>query len=153
MAAITEQQLDAYLSGETELKDLVDLDPDYLEQIKGRAQFFVDGGHTERALIMLEMLEELDRKDPLPSLLAIDLLLGDGRSDDAEAKIDMLQERHPNSPDVAVARAQLLVQTGQLVGAAALLEGVLAADPEATTDAGQRARALAARAHDQFESA
>lgn len=148
MPEISQQQLDDYVAGKTELKDLIGLDADHLEQLKGRAQFFLDGEHHERALIMLEMLEELDRSDTLPTLLAIDLLLGQGNSDAAEEKIETLLARDPDDADALVAKAQLLVQTGQMVPAAELLERVIAEDPDATSDAGKRAQALAARAHD-----
>ena len=89
----TERDLKAYDEGTTELKDLLGLEPDYLEQLEGRAQFFIDGGHHERAVMMLEMIEELDRTQKLPTLLAIDSLLALGRSDAAEEKVRGLLER------------------------------------------------------------
>ncbi len=144
---ITAQQLYAYAAGEVEITDLIGIEPDYIEQLRGRAQFFLDGGHDARALIMLEMLEELDRSDPLPSLLAIEILLRRGESDAAEEKIQSLHERHPDDPNVAIAEAELLIQTGQMVPAAELLKRVIDADPKASTDAGKRAQAVAARAH------
>jgi len=152
MTTINDKQLDAYVAGKTELKDLIGLSSTDLEQLKGRAQFFLDGSHKERALIMLEMLEELDRTDSAPSLLAIELLLEQGNSDAAEEKIEALLARDPSDTDALVAKAQLLVGIGQMVPAAELLERVVAKDPDAGSDAGKRAVALAAHAHDLFEN-
>ena len=153
MTEITAQHAAAYLNGERELRDLIALDPSYIAQLRGRAQFFLEGGHHDRALIMLEMLEEIDRTDALPTLLAVEVLLKQGHSDRAEQKILRLLERHPNSAEARVAHAELLIQTGELVAAAAILEGVIAADPRGRTDAGRRAQGVAGRAYDLFESA
>lgn len=147
MTEITPEQVNDYATGKVELKELVGITTEYWQLLLGRTQFFLDGEHTERALIMLEMLEELDRKDPLPTLIAVELLLKEGRSDAAEEKIELLRARFGESPEVRVAQAELLVQVGQMVPAAEILEGVLNEDPEATTDAGKRARALVHRAH------
>lgn len=153
MTEITEQQLEDWQAGKVELKDLIALDGDYMEQLKGRAQFFLDGKHHERALIMLEMLEELDRRDPLPTWLGIEILLEMGQSDSAGEKVDLLRERHGDAPEVWVAEAELLMGLGQLVPAAAAIEKVLAKDPDGKTPAGARALSLAARGHALFESA
>jgi tetratricopeptide (TPR) repeat protein len=153
MTAINQKQIDAYLQGEAELKDLLEVEPAYMEELKGRAQFFVDGGHDERALIMLEMIEELDRSDPMPHLLAAELLLKEGRSDAAQEKIEMVLERDPEHADALVAKAELRIATGDLVEAAMLLGKVIDRDPDATTDAGKRAQSVAAAAHARFESA
>ena len=149
--AITTQQVQDWAAGKVEIKDLIGLAPAEIEALRGRAQFFFDGQHDERALIMLEMLEELDRTDPAPSLLAVEVLLRQGRSDAAEEKITALLQRRPDDPEVLVAQAELLIQTGQLVPAAAILERVLAQDPNATTPAAQRARAVASRASALFD--
>ena len=151
-ATITPQQIEAYTTGEVELSELLQLEPHYIEQLRGRAQFFIDGDHIERALMMLDMLEELDRTEPLPTLVAIELLLRHGRSDAAELRIEGLLQHCPNSAAARVARAELLVQTGQLVAAAAMLEQVFGEDPEAHTEPGRRAQALAARAFEMFEA-
>ena len=148
---ITAGQVRDWAAGKVEIKDLIGLAPAEVEGLQGRAQFFLEGRHDERALIMLEMLEELDRTDPLPSLLAIEVLLRLGQSDAAEEKIATLLQRRPDDPEVLVAQAELLIQTGQLVPAAALLERVLGKDSDAKTPAGQRARAVAARASALFE--
>ncbi len=153
MSQINQQQLDDYVAGKTELRDLIGLGAEELDKLKGRAQFFLDGEHHDRALIMLEMLEELDRNDTLPTLLAIDLLLAQGKSDAAEEKIETLIGRDPNNSDALVAKAELLIQSGQMVPAAELLERVVGKDPDAASDAGKRAQALAARAHEMFENA
>jgi len=149
MDPTTTMKLEGYLKNTTELRDLLGIDSGYLELLRGRAQLFIDGGHTERALIMLEMLEELDRKDPVPSLIAADLLLREGRSDEAEAKIDRVLARSPNEPQALVARAELLIAIGELTSAAAILRQVIAGDPDGKTAAGRRALAVAARAHRQ----
>ena len=93
---LTDAELDAYERGEAELEDLLGLTPQYMDGLRGRAQFFIDGGHQERALMMLEMLEELDRTDVQPTLLAVEVLLKMGDSDRAEEKINELLERRPD---------------------------------------------------------
>ncbi|MEK7703776.1 MAG: tetratricopeptide repeat protein [Myxococcota bacterium] len=147
MSEITNQHVDAYVGGKIELVDLLGVDADTLDKLRGRAQFFLDGGHRERALIMLEMLEELDRRDKLPTLLAIEVLLELGRSDAARDKIDALLARDAHDPDALVALAELRLATGELVAAANLLRTVIEVDPDAKTSAGARAQAVAARAH------
>ena len=98
---ITTADVERWAAGKVELKDLIGLDAAELEGLQGRAQFFLDGKHDERALIMLEMLEELDRTDPLPTLLAVEVLLRLGRSDAAEEKVEALLRRRPGDPDPA----------------------------------------------------
>jgi Flp pilus assembly protein TadD len=148
---ITQKQLDAYAAGEVELKELLAISPEYLAQLKGRAQFFLDGGHRQRALMMLEMLEELDRTDPLPTLLAIEVLLQLGQSDTAEQKIHRLLALRPNDPQALVALAELKLAIGEMVPAADLLKKVIETDAQAKTPAGARARAVAARAATQLQ--
>lgn len=152
MTEITQRQLDDYAAGKVELKDLVGIEPAHFEELKGRAQFFLDGGHHERALIMLEMIEELDRTDPLPSLLAVQILLARGESDAAEEKLERLFASCPDNPDVLVAKAELLIQIGQMAPAAELLAQVIDRDPNANTDATKRAQAVAAKANAMLES-
>lgn len=152
METITQKHVDAYLSGKAELKDLLGFSPEYVKKLKGRTQFFLDGGHKERALMMLEMLEELDRKDTLPTLLAIDILLQLGKSDAAEEKVNTLLTRRPDDPDALVALAELKLAIGELVPAAKALKKVVDKDPKGTTAAGKRARAVAARAHARLMS-
>ncbi|MBI5511675.1 MAG: hypothetical protein HY903_23205 [Deltaproteobacteria bacterium] len=151
MSEIKDSQLEAYRAGKAELKDLLEIGPEYLAALKGRAQFFVSGGHTERALLMLEMLEELDRTDPTPSLIAASLFVADGRSDRAEEKIEAVLARLPNHSDAEVAKAELKIAIGELVPAAALLRSVIARDPKGATEAGRRALAVAAAAQARFE--
>ncbi len=153
MTDVTQQQVDAYLNGKAELHQILELAPGYVEQLKGRTQLFLDGGHTERALIMLDMLEELDRTDPTPSLVAAKLLLDDGRSDAAQEKIERVLKRDPKNPDGLVALAELEIATADLVGAAEILACVIDKDPDGKTDAGKRALAVAAEAHARYESA
>ena len=144
--------IEGYAAGRAELKDLLGLTPAYLELLRGRAQLFVDGGHTERALIMLEMLEALDRRDPMPALIAAELLLDDGRSDAAEAKIEAVLAHTPGEPNALVAKAELKIAIGELVPAAAILRSVIDRDPQGKTAAGRRAVAVAARAHRRLEA-
>ncbi len=153
MTATMPQEVDRYLAGNTELKDVLGLDPAYLAKLRGRAQFYVDGGHRERALIMLEMLEALDRTDPLPTLHAIAVLLELGRSREAEEKADELLARSPGDPDALVAKAEVKLARGELVPAAELLGRVVARDPGGKTAASRRALALAARADAAFRAA
>lgn len=143
----------ATVNGFRELKDLLGLGPDHLERLRGRAQFFIDGGHYERALIMLEMLEALDRNDTLPTLLAIDSLLALGRSDGAEAKARALLARDPDDGDALVALAEVQIAVGDLVPAAATLERVVTRDPDGVTEAGRRALAVAAAAYERLATA
>jgi predicted Zn-dependent protease len=147
MEPLTQAQVDAYLAGRLEMKSLLHLSADDLAKLRGRAQFFYDGHHDERALIMLEMLEELDRHDTLPTLMAIDVLLRLGRSDSAEEKIDRLLARDPTDADALVAQAELHLACGRLVPAAAILAQVIERDPDTKTAAGQRARVVAARGY------
>lgn len=153
MSEITDHQVDAYLAGKQELVELLGVDADTLDKLRGRAQFFLDGGHRERALIMLEMLEELDRRDKLPTLLAVEVLLDLGRSDAAHEKIFGLLARDGQDPDALVALAELKLATGELAPAADLLRQVLERDPERKTPAGARAHAVAARAHARLAAA
>ncbi|MEM6533428.1 MAG: tetratricopeptide repeat protein [Myxococcota bacterium] len=149
---VSDAEVERYLNGEVELRDLLGLDTQLLEQIKGRAQFFVDGEHSERALILLEMLEELDRNDRTASLIAIEVLLREGLSDRAQAKVEMLLTRAPEDPDVLVAKAQYELAVGRWHEAAATLERVIEADPGAEAEATQRALVLAQAAHAEFEA-
>jgi predicted Zn-dependent protease len=137
-------QMEEWENGKVELAELIGLDAPTMRNLRGRAQLFLDGGHHERALIMLEMLEALDRKDPLPKLLAIGVLLELGRSDEAEQKLDELD---PKEPATQVARAELLVASGQLAPAAKLLQQVV--DRHPSTEHARRALAVAKRAHDR----
>lgn len=148
---VSDGELERYWDGTLELKDLLGLDPHVIEQLKGRAQFFVDGEHDERALLMLEMLEELDRTDPTASVLAVEILLKLGLSDRAEEKVSTWLERAPEHPDVLVAKAQLELSVGRWVDAATTLEQVISADPDSERPATQRAVVLARAAHEQFE--
>ncbi len=141
------KNIEAWVAGERELGELVGVTEEELELLKGRAQYFLDGGHDERALMMLEMIEALSRKEKLATLLAVEVLLRLGRSDAAEQKIEALLARDPDDADALVAKAELLIATGAMAPAAELLTRVLAADGEGRTAAGARARAVAHRAH------
>lgn len=147
----TDTQLKHYLAGTMELASILEMTPQQMEQLRGRAQFFVDGEHDERAVIMLEMLEELDRTDTRPTQVVIDVLLRMGQSDAAKAKVDRLLARDPKSLDALTARAKVELAMGDWVKAAATLKDVAAKDPTAKTDAGKRGRALAAKAYATFE--
>jgi thioredoxin-like negative regulator of GroEL len=89
----------------------------------------------------------------MPRLLAAELLLADGRSDAAQAKIEAVLARQPEHADAQVAMAELRIATGDMVAAATLLGQVIDADPEARTEAGKRAQNVAAAAHASFEVA
>ena len=145
-----DSDLKAFEDGEVELRELLGLDPDYLDQLRGRAQWYLDGGHDDRALIMLEMLEALDRKDKLPALHAVDVLLRLGRSTEARAKVEALLERDPDDADALVALAEVRIAAGELAPAAELLERVVRNDPDGRTLAGARARVVASRAHERI---
>lgn len=147
-----ENDIHAWTKHVAELKDLLGLEPECLEQLRGRAQFFVDEGHLERALMMLEMLGELDRTDSLVTLLTIDTLLALGRSNEAEARVRSLLERNPEEASAIVALAEVQIAGGELAEAAQTLARVIDADPEGMTEAGQRARAVAALAHARVTS-
>ncbi|MEL6547243.1 MAG: hypothetical protein AAFQ82_21645, partial [Myxococcota bacterium] len=75
---VADTEVQRYLEGKVELGELLGMGAERLEQLKGRAQFYLDGGHHERALIMLEMIEELDRTDHTAKLLAVEVLLALG---------------------------------------------------------------------------
>jgi len=147
MTTLSPQDIKSYAAGTRELRDLLGIDGATYDALRGRAQFFLDGGHRERALIVLEMLEELDRTDALPVLVAVEVLLELGRSDAAAEKIHRLLARDANDADALVALAELKIAIGELVPAADVLARVLEGDPEGRSAAGARARAVAARAH------
>ncbi len=151
MTTFSTQELQAYENGTMELKQLLGFGDDYLQALKGRAQFFVDGGHRERALIMLEMLCALDRTDFTPALLAAELYLEEGASDSAEAHIEAVLARMPDCAEALVAQAELQLRSGELTSAAALLRRVLATDSHGQTSAGKRALAVAAQAHARLQ--
>ena len=150
MTDVTTKEVENYQKGAIELREILGFDADYFDKLKGRAQFFIEGGHHERALIMLDMIEELDRRDLAAPLMAVELLLKDGHSDAAEAKITSLEERFPDRPDVLVARAELDIAVGRMVPAAERLRRVLDNDPELKTDAGRRAAEVAQRAYEMI---
>ncbi len=145
-------QLDAYVSGKREMHQILEMSAEQLQALRGRAQFFFDGEHDERALIMLEMLEELDRTDARPTFMAIDVLLRMGHSDAAKAKVQALATRHPSSADALIARAQVELALGEWANAAKTLGEVAKRDPSAKSEAGKLGRALAARAYATFEA-
>ncbi|MBC7794799.1 MAG: hypothetical protein H7Z43_13930 [Clostridia bacterium] len=146
------KQVDSYLAGSSELHTLIGLTPQQMEQFRGRAQFFIDGEHDERALIMLEMLEELDRKDARPTLAAIDVLLRMGHSDAAKEKVAALKAKDAKNPNALVAEAALQIGMGEWGYAVSTLKELAACDPDAKTDAGKRGRVLAGKAYAMFEA-
>ena len=152
MAALSEAQIERYLRGEVELRELAQLSPEQLHQLRMRAQAFIDGGHDERALVMLEMLEELDRKDETATLKAIDTLLALGKSGEAMTKVRRLLVANPKSFDGRLARAKVELATGEWALAAATLQQLVNEDPTAQTESGKRAHALARQAHRLFEA-
>lgn len=147
---ISDADLEAYAQGRKELHEIVGLGPDNIAQLRGRAQFFLDGGHLERALIMLEMLEALDRTDMQPALWAVDVLLKLGSSDAADEKLDEMSLRFADCHDLKVSRAELYLQTGRPYDAAGLLKQVLDADSLGKTEAGRRAHTVYARGKAMF---
>ncbi|MEM6730092.1 MAG: tetratricopeptide repeat protein [Myxococcota bacterium] len=149
---VSDAEVQSYLDGTSELRDILGMNAELVAQLKGRAQFFLDGGHDERALIMLEMLEELDRTDRVPTLLAIETLLKLGLSDRAEEKVTKLLERAPEDPDALVAKAQLELSTGRWHEAARTIKRVVDGDPNAEHEATKRALVLAHAAYERFES-
>ncbi len=138
---------------QSELREVLGVDAGYLRQLKGRAQFFLEGGHHERALIVLELLEALDEGDTAVTLAAIDVLVALGRTDAAEERVQRLLSRDPRDTQALVAKAHVLLSAGELGPAAALLAQVIAADPSGTSAASRRARAIAAAAHARLEAA
>lgn len=114
-----------YLSGKKELKDLLGFSQQDIVNLKGRAQFFLDGGHEERALIMLEMVEELDRKDSAATLAAARLLARRGESTSALEKLTLLKYRLGELPMILFLEAEILVNIGRVVEAAPLLRSVV----------------------------
>ncbi len=152
MAELSEAQVERYLRGEVELRDLARLSPEQLLQLRKRAQMFIDGGHDERALVMLEMLEELDRNDTTATLKSIDTLLALGKSGEAMDKVQRLLAAAPGSYDGRLARAKVELATGQWALAATTLQQLVEEDPDAQTESGKRAHALARQAHGLFEA-
>ncbi len=88
MNGITTHDLERYLGGRVNLQSLLGLGAHELEPLRGRAQFYIDGGHHERALIMLEMLEALDESDDLVKLHLGTVLLALGRSREAQERVE-----------------------------------------------------------------
>ncbi len=132
----------AYEGGNQELKDLLGVDKAALAELRGRTQFFLDHGSRERALIMLEMLEALDRTDPVPAILAAEQLIALGRSGAAQDKLERVLARAPDHADALVALAQAKIAAGELLPAAEILKRVLTRDAEGRTPAGRRALAV-----------
>ncbi len=147
---VRQEDLNAYDTGRKELRHIIGMSDDAFSQLQGRAQFFIDGGHLERALIMLEMLEALDRTRMHVPLWTVDILLKLGRSDAAEEKLRELRERFGDTTDIQVSTAELLLQTGRPYDAASLLHAVIENDMDATTEAGLRARSIFARGRAMF---
>lgn len=143
--------LQDYLDGKKELGETLGLGAEAIETLRGRAQFFIDGGHHERALMMLEMLAALDRNDLVVALLVVETQLALGLSDAADGKLDELEAHFGKHADITVSRADLLLRTGHIAPAAELLRQVLAEDPQAQTRAGQRAQAVAHRGAQMLE--
>ncbi|HSI05009.1 MAG TPA: tetratricopeptide repeat protein [Myxococcota bacterium] len=152
MAELSEGHIEKYLRGEVELRELARLSAEQVQQLRKRAQMFIDGGHDERALVMLEMLEELDRKDTTAAIKAIDTLLALGKSGEAMTKVQRLLALEPKSYDGRLARAKVEIATGQWALAATTLQQLVKEDPTAQTEAGKRAHALARQAHGLFEA-
>lgn len=139
MSSSTDADVDRYFSGEAELKDLLGLDPGYLESVRQRAQYFIEAEAWERALLLLELLEAVDRTDQKPALLASQALLELGRHDEARLKLLPLLDYPAVQVDALVLLARLHLRRAQLAEAAVLLKQACALDPEFRTDAGRRA--------------
>lgn len=131
-----------------DLRTLVNADEALLQRLRGRAQFFLDGGHHERALIMLDMLDSLEPGNIDVDLWTIDVLLKLGRSDAADEKLQSLLAAQPDNPDLRVSQAELWLQTGEPGRAAALLRELVSnldADGQHESLACRRARRVYAR--------
>lgn len=152
MADLTDKDIEKYLRGEVEMRELAQLSPEQLLQLKKRTQFFLDGNHDERALVMLEMLEELDRKDTTATIKSVDVLLGLGRSGEAMEKVSRLLAADPKHYEGRLARAKVEIAMGQWALAATTLQQLIKEDPKASTDSAKRAHALARQAHAMFEA-
>ena len=65
---------------------------EHLKLIRGRAQFYIEQSCEERALMMVELLIELE--GPAPSLIAweVELLMRLGRSTEALLRVEQRQE-------------------------------------------------------------
>ncbi len=152
MDGITTQNLERYLAGRVSLQSVLGLGEHDLEPLRGRAQFYIEGGHHERALIVLEMLEALDESDDLVKLHVAAVLLALGRSSEAQDRVETVLARRPDHADAKVSLAEIRLATGDLVGAAALLREVVARDPSGTSAAARRASAVAARGDELFRA-
>jgi predicted Zn-dependent protease len=134
------------------MQELVQLSAEQLAALRKRAQALIDAGHDEGALVLIEMLTELDRRDQRAALKAVDLLLGLGRSTEAAERVTVILKADPMSYDGLLARAKVALATGAWGLAAATLEDLIKRDPEAKTESGQRAHALARDAHRLFDA-
>jgi predicted Zn-dependent protease len=152
MSGITTQDLERYTAGRISLQALLGLGEHELEPLRGRAQFYIDGGHHERALIILEMLEALDEADDLVKLHLAAVLLALGRSQEAQERVEAILARHPDHADAKVSLAEIRLAAGDLVGAAALVQDVVARDPDGGTAAARRARGVALRGDALFRA-
>ncbi len=147
---IKENSANKKLNISKEMIQILGISEDEHEALRGRAQFYLDGGHDERALIMLEMLEELDKRDETATLLAIDVLLRLGRSSDADKKAQYLIRKNPKSLDGQLALAQISLAKAEFFEAANYLEKVIQNAPSPDSDAAKRAYLLARDAQSLF---
>jgi predicted Zn-dependent protease len=111
--------LQRYLDGQATLKDALGISTEYLSQLRGRAQYYVDAGQWERALIMLDMVAALDRSDSAAELLAAEVELRMGRSFAAESRIRAVLESQPDSVDAHLASAAVYMARANLTDARA----------------------------------
>lgn len=144
------QDLAPYLSGQLELREVMGLPDALMDQFYARAQFFVSGGHWERALIMLERLEELDRKDLRPVLAAADVLVELGRSFEAEARLLRVLAAEPDHLDALACMVRVHLARADVHGAADMLRRIQSIDPQYVSPAARRALVAASAARAFF---
>ncbi len=90
----------------------LELDPEHAPALAGLAGLAAEGGERERALTLYDRAAKAAPEDPTPAYAAIQRLLAQGRSDEAQRRLVELLERHPRHAGAAVDLAQLLVRRG-----------------------------------------
>jgi tetratricopeptide (TPR) repeat protein len=91
----------------------LELDPEHAAAMAGLAELAAEAGDLQRALALYDRAVRAEPDDPVFPYAAIQLLLGQGRSDEAERRLVALLERQPRHAAAAADLARLLLRTGR----------------------------------------
>jgi len=90
----------------------VELDPKHAPALAGLAELAVETGDVERALALYDRAAKAAPDQPSSDYAAIQLLLEQGRSSEAQSRLTALLKRHPREARAAAALARRLVARG-----------------------------------------